>query len=142
MATFSSVTSQHVLDAIAEHDERGAEAFLATHGFPPSSDAVIVHEGSRYDARAILGVAHRFATGRLATPEEFRSSLDQALAVLRSRGFEVTGPTATRRAKAPRSTRTPAPAAPRKAALVERPDVVCPTCAMALPATGICDDCG
>jgi len=143
VATFSSITSQHVLAAIAEHDERGAEAFLAALGFTPSSDAVIVHEGSRYDARAVLAVAHRLATGRLATPEEFRSSLDQALAVLRRRGFDVTGPTAVaRRAAAPRSSRAPSAPPRRKTALVERPAAVCPTCSMTLPATGVCDDCG
>ncbi len=143
MATFSSPTEQHLLDTLAEHDELGAEEFLAAHGFTPSPDAQITHEGRRYDARAILAVAHRHATGRLATPEEFRSSLDQALAILRRRGFDVTGPTtATRRAPAARATRTPSAPAARKPAVEERPAAVCPTCFMVLPATGVCDDCG
>lgn len=142
MATFSSVTPQHVLAAIAEHDERGAEAFLAAHGYEASPDAQILHEGRRYDARAVMAVAHRFATGRLATPEEFRSSLDQALTVLRRRGFEVTGPTARRTAtKRATSSRSDAPSR-RKPAAEERPTAVCPTCFMALPATGVCDTCG
>lgn len=68
MATFSSVTRQHVLQAIAEYDARGAEEFGSVYGFEPSSDHVLVHEGSRYDARAVLAVAHKYATGRLATP--------------------------------------------------------------------------
>lgn len=148
MATFSSISRQHVLDTITEHDELGAEKFLASHGFTPSPDAQITHEGQRYDARAILAVAHRRATGRLATPEEFRSSLDQALAILQRRGFSVTGPTAVRRApaaraaKAPRAPRTPSTPAMRKPA--QETDVapaVCPTCFMSLPATGRCDNC-
>ena len=149
MATFSSLTQQHILDTLAEHDERGSEAFLAALGFESSPDAQITHEGRRYDARAILAVAHRRATGRLASPEEFRSSLDQALTILRRRGFDVTGPTAATRApaaratKAPRAPRTPsAPAIRKPAQETDLPPAVCSTCFMALPATGVCDECG
>lgn len=150
VATFSSISRQHVLDSIAEHDQMGAEGFLAAHGFSPSPDAQILHEGQRYDARAILAVAHRRATGRLATPEEFRSSLDQALTILSRRGFEVAGPTAARRAPVSRAARTPgapkAPRAPRAAPQrklkpEDIPPALCPTCFMALPATGRCDSC-
>ena len=149
MATFSSISRQHVLDSISEHDEMGAEAFLAAHGFTPSPDAQILHEGQRYDARAILGVAHRLATRRLATPEEFRSSLDQALTILSRRGFEVTGASASRRAPAARATKSSAPKAPRapratpqrKPKPEEAPQALCPTCFVALPATGRCDSC-
>ncbi|NCT92584.1 hypothetical protein GXB85_16745 [Cellulomonas sp. APG4] len=146
MATFSSVTKQHVLTAIAEHDERGAEAFCALYGFTPSSDSTIVHEGRRYDTRAVLAVAHRHATGRLATPEEFRSSLQAAVGVLQRRGFEVVGPAAARTAPArASSTRTPRTASSRPAArrTTTREDTpsICPTCSMALPATGVCDMC-
>lgn len=149
VATFASITQQHVLRAIAEHDERGSDDFLAAHGFTPSADATIRHEGRRYDARAILGVAHRHATGRLATPEEFTSSLGQALTVLRRRGFDVSGPTtASRRTGGGQVRRTSSGAgtgdtpARRRTAAPERVAVVCPTCSMTLPATGICDDCG
>lgn len=143
MATFSSLTQQHVLDTLTEHDELGAEAFMAALGFTTSPDAQITHEGRSYDARAILAVAHRRATGRLATPEEFRSSLAQALTILRSRGFDVTGPTAaTKRAPAARATRTPSAPAMRKPAADDRPVTVCPTCFVVLPATGVCDECG
>lgn len=150
MATFSSVTSRHVLEALAEHDARGADDFLAAHGYAASPDLVLVHEGRRYDARAVLAVAHRHATGRLATPDEFRSSTPQAVAVLRRRGFEVVGAQATRSAPArtatARSSRTPrtqgTPARRSPARTEERVAAVCPTCSMTLPATGICDDCG
>jgi hypothetical protein len=48
------------------------------------------------------------------------------------------------RAPAPRRTTTPrAPRAPKAPARPAEPAVkVCPTCFMALPATGICDNCG
>lgn len=151
MATFSSVTRQHVLAALAEHDARGAEEFLAVYGFEPGVGTV-THEGRTYDARAILGVAHRFATGRLARQEEFHGDL-QATGLLSKRGFEVTEPASARRAapaapaaRAPRAPRAPraSAAAPAKRAPAreDRPLAICPTCFTALPATGVCDTCG
>lgn len=145
MATFSSVTGQHLLQAMAEHDDVGAEHFLAAHGFTASDDVVLVHEGRRYDARAVMAVAHRHATGRLATPEEFRSSLDQAVTILRRRGFEVVGRTTATRTTATRSpSRSAAARSPRtstRRTTVETPPAICPTCSMTLPATGVCDYC-
>lgn len=158
MATFSSVTRQHVLAAIAEHDTRGAEGFLALYGFPPSG-GTLTHEGHAYDARAILGVAHRYATGRLATVEEFHGEL-HAIGLLRKRGFDVTEPPSAHRA-APRTTSSratpsrsapagsarsaPRPRAPqtaaRAAAARDAAPALCPTCSMALPTTGVCDYC-
>ena len=153
MATFSSVTRQHVLQAIAEYDARGGEEFLEVYGFEPSRDYALSHEGRTYDSRAVLGVAHRFATGRLATSDEFSGDMQGAVAILRKRGFEVTEPrsaprpTPVRTPRAPRTsraTRSPATRSPaaRAAAARDAPPAICPTCSMALPATGICDDCG
>ncbi len=156
MATFSAVTRQHVLQAIAEYDERGGEAFLGVYGFEASPELQLVHEGRRYDSTAILGVAHRFATGRLATSDEFHGDLPAVAAVLRRRGFDVTGPAvavagpapvprrvAAGRTTTPRTT-TPRPAAARPArrSTEERPPAICPTCFTVLPATGVCDTCG
>jgi hypothetical protein len=146
VATFSSVTRTHILQAIAEHDARGGEEFLSVYGFEPLPGYGIVHEGSRYDLRAVLAVAHRHATGRLATPEEFASSLAAAVAILRKRGFEVVGPPTPVRAAPTRATAGSRPVrATRAPTRVTRQEVapsICPTCSMALPATGICDDCG
>jgi len=142
VATFSSVTRQHVLQAIAEHDVRGSEQFHEVYGFGPSQGYTLVHEGRRYDVGAILGVAHRFATGRLAPPDEFNSDRQGAVAILRKRGFEVSEPPSASRTtppRAPRTTRTPVA---RATAARETPPAICPTCSMTLPATGICDECG
>ncbi len=147
VATFSAVTRQHVLQAIAEHDDRGGEAFLGVYGFEPSTGSALVHEGKTYDAQAILGVAHKYATGRLATSEDFSGGRQSTAPILRKHGFEVTGPAgapvappATRGAPAPR--RRAQPAAARRVAVPELVAPVCPTCSMTLPATGVCDDCG
>lgn len=157
MATFSSVTRQHVLQALTEYDARGADDFLALYGFGPSRGYTLVHEGRGYDSKAVLGVAHRYATGRLATPEEFHGGMDGAVRILRKRGFEVTEPASvtgtasgtTRTTRASRSadgatrvtgaTRT---TGVRRTTAREAPAQICPTCSMALPATGVCDDCG
>jgi len=145
MATFSSVTRQHVLQAIAEYDARGDAEFLDVYGFAPSRGYTLVHEGRSYDSKAVLGVAHRFATGRLATSEEFHGGMQTTVAILRKRGFEVTEPAHAPRPAVQRTPRTPSsPRTPstRRPAASDAPMAVCPTCSMTLPATGLCDDCG
>jgi hypothetical protein len=144
MATFSSVTPQHVLAAIAEHDDRGAQAFLGVYGFAPTPGVTLTHDGRTYDATAILAVAHRYATGRAALPEEMNGGKVAVSTLLTKRGFEVSGGRAASAPARRTTTRaTKAPAAPRvrKAAEPEAPPALCPTCYMALPATGICDTC-
>lgn len=152
MATFSSVTRQHVIQTLTEYDERGGAEFLRLYGFPPLTEYTVVHEGLTYDARAVLGVAHRLATGRLAPADEFHG-MDSAVALLRKRGFEVHEPFAAHAAaqpparapkRAPRASATratPARTAPSRSAVPEEAPAICPTCFMTLPATGVCDTC-
>ncbi|MBD5787434.1 hypothetical protein IF650_14770 [Cellulosimicrobium terreum] len=148
MATFSAVTRQHILSAIAEYDDRGAENFLGVYGFTRSVREVLEHEGEEYDAKAILGVAHKFATGRTATADELAGGKVDAITILRKRGFDATGPVTAAPAPAVRASRstTSSPrtrsTTPRKVAEPERPAPICPTCFMTLPATGVCDSCG
>ena len=151
MATFSSVTPQHILQAIAEYDDRGGDAFLGLYGFGPSTGYWLVHEGRRYDSKAVLGVAHKYATGRVAPAEEFSGGEQGAAAVLRKRGFVVDGPPTPAAApgspraqrSAPRaSSRTSHQTPARRTPAAEREAAICPTCFTALPATGVCDFCG
>lgn len=147
VATFSAVTRTHILQAIAEFDDRGRENFLGLYGFEPTRSYPLIHDGDEYDSTAILGVAHRYATGRAATPEEFSRGIDGAVLILRKRGFEVLdpigappivspkAPKARANAKAPRTT------TPRKSPTPEPALTMCPTCFVALPATGRCDQC-
>ncbi|WP_407317899.1 hypothetical protein UQW22_15045 [Isoptericola halotolerans] len=142
MATFSSVTRPHVLSAIAEHDDRGPVAFLRLYGFSPTPGTTLQFGGTTYDAMAILAVAHRYATGRAALPEEMEGGKVAVGALLRKHGFEVDGsggaPAPVRRSprSAARASRSAATQEP------EKPAPVCPTCYMTLPATGVCDSCG
>ena len=149
MATLSAVNRTHILTAIAEYDDRGAEGFLGVYGFTPSERSTFKHEGRTYDAVAILGVAHRYATGRLATADEFTGGKIDPATVLRKHGFEAAGPTTSAPVRTPgrgaRSTAATARSTSRstsRRAAVEVPPAICPTCSMTLPATGICDDCG
>ena len=146
VATFSSVTRHHILQAIAEYDARGGEEFLEVYGFGPSRGYTLVHEGRNYDAKAILGVAHRFATGRLATSDDFNVGSRAAVAIMRKRGFEVSEPTSASHATPMRALRTTRSTVARSTvarstAARETPAPICPTCSMALPATGVCDEC-
>jgi hypothetical protein len=144
VATFSAVQRSHILQAIEECDRRGGEDFLGVYGFAPSVGYVLTHEDRTYDSKAILGVAHRYATGRLATSEEFGDGMGAAAELLRKRGFEVSEPAVA--ARPARSVRpraaTPRQAPVRRVAVPDRPVAMCPTCFIALPATGICDQCG
>ncbi|HEY0186872.1 MAG TPA: hypothetical protein VGC67_05240 [Cellulomonas sp.] len=155
MATFSAVTRQHVLQAIAEYDDRGADGFLGVYGFRPDPSVTFHHEGTEYDAQAVLGVAHRYATGRVAMAEDFADGKVATADVLRRCGFGTTGPArpetpvraaraAAPRTRAPRAERAPRTpsATARRIAEQDRPVTLCPTCYMVLPATGICDTCG
>ncbi len=150
MATLSAVTQPHLLAAIAEYDDRGKDAFIGVYGLQAAPTESLVHEGRSYDAAAIVGVAHRFATGRVAMTEELGKQADAVTALLRKHGFEVAAPRAaasrTRTpaartaagARAPRTTRT---TTTRSRTAEEKPAAICPTCFTQLPATGVCDTC-
>ncbi len=49
-----------VLKAIEEFDERGREGFLDKYGYGQAHRYFLVHNGKRYDSKAIIGVAHRY----------------------------------------------------------------------------------
>lgn len=51
---------QAVLDAIAEFDRLGRDAFLAKHGFGRSRTYFVIHDNRQYDSKAIAGAAHGF----------------------------------------------------------------------------------
>jgi hypothetical protein len=68
----------------------------------------------------------------------------EVLTTTRSRAPRSTTAAGARAAKAPRAPRAPRepkPTTPKRVAATDRPVTVCPTCFMAVPATGICDNC-
>lgn len=92
MPDFDAVSREHVLQALAECDERGPDEFLATYGFGPARDYVLWHDGRGYDSKAILGVAQKYATGVAARSAEFSGGRHGAAKVLWALGFDVSEP--------------------------------------------------
>jgi len=139
MPDWSLVNRAHVLGAVAEYDSLGDREFLRRYGFRRSAVSTLWHGGHEYDSKAVLGVAYLHATGTPATPTEFSGGQDGAAKVLGDLGFDVVVDEDAAAAERPRGT------APRK----RRPGTgaaapalkVCPTCHMALPASGVCDFC-
>jgi hypothetical protein len=88
--SLNDITREAVLAAIAEYDRLGQEEFLTLHGFDRARQYVLVHEGKRYDSKAIVGVAHGFLPGKaVLAASEFsggRATVGQLLARL---GFHV-----------------------------------------------------
>ncbi|MFC4006006.1 HNH endonuclease [Nonomuraea purpurea] len=81
-----------ILDAIAEYDEMGRDAFLNTYRYRPARDYFLVHEGRRYDSKAIAGVAHRGVTGQPLLAGEFSGGRETVARQLIRLGFDVTAP--------------------------------------------------
>jgi hypothetical protein len=152
MPDWNLVGKQHVLAAIAECDRLGSREFLQRYRFGRAHASTLWHRGQEYDSKAILGVAYLHATGRAATSDEFSAGEDGASKVLAGLGFDVVvdeeALAAERKPRARKATSAPAKPARtarstsrRTTAKPEDRVKVCPTCFMALPATGICDNC-
>lgn len=142
MPQFNLVTRIHVLSAIREHDQLGAEEFRNKYGFGPARQYLVRERGKLYDSKAILGVAHRYATGRVAESDEFSGGLDGAVKVLA--GLEFTIVSADNPKPAAKRPSTPRASKPRQPARPAKPEPVvalCPTCFTQLPTTGVCDYC-
>lgn len=95
------VTRDHVLRTLAEYDDLGADGFRDTYGFKAARSYLILHEGRRYDSKAIVGVAHRHVTGRPLRPGEFSGGAATVVPVLARLGFHVEGPETERSPVAP-----------------------------------------
>lgn len=171
MSDWSRVDRSHVLAAIAECDRLGSREFLSRYRFGRAKASTVWHGGQEYDVKAILGMALLHATGRPATKQDFSSGEGAAARLLTGLGFDVAVDeeaieaedralatraleaetvATTSSAKAARPRKPAAarqPAAPKPVKKVGRPNPVdqptqlCPTCFMALPLTGICDNC-
>ncbi|MEZ0077513.1 HNH endonuclease [Planotetraspora sp. GP83] len=88
----SDLRHEMVLAALEEHDELGRDAFLDQYGYRPARDYFLIHEGRRYDSKAIAGVAHRGVTGRPLRAAEFSGGNITVARALSRLGFTVTTP--------------------------------------------------
>ena len=149
MSLLNSIDRPHVLTAIETWDKAGGANYMLVRG--GVSTHVLLHGGREYDAAAIAGIAHGLATGRTLTPADIPGGSAGASKALTRLGFDIRddSPPAPQRVPGTRSTtpRTPRAATPRtttarpRVAASDRVDKLCPTCFLALPATGICDNC-
>lgn len=151
MSVLNAIDRDHVLTAIDTWDTAGGANYLLVRGQAPTH--VLEYGGREYDAPAIAGIAHGLATGRTLTADDIPGGGAAVAKALTRLGFDVRddSPPAPVVERAPRSrssaTTSRAPraraAAPAKQAKpAPAPPALCPTCFLALPATGICDDCG
>lgn len=77
-----------VHQAMEKFDAVGREAFLKEHGFGPAKEWFLVHEGNRYDSKAIWGVAYYFQHGERLRSKSFRGGVWEVVGPLVSLGFE------------------------------------------------------
>ena len=138
MPDWNLVSPSHVLVAMEEYDQLGAREFLRRYGFGRETAYTLWHRGEEYDPKAILGAAYFHATGTAARSDEFSGGEDGAAKVLTELGFDVAVDVEALAAEKPRRTKT---VKRKPAATREVKPKVCPTCHMALPASGICDFC-
>lgn len=84
-----NITRAAVLKAIAEYDELGRAEFLTKYGFGEARSYVLVHDGRRYDSKAIAGVAHQWTQDRPLRPDEFSGGHNAAVKWLTELDFLV-----------------------------------------------------
>jgi hypothetical protein len=154
VSLLNRIDRDHVLTAMETWDAAGGANYMLVRG--GVSTHVLLHHGKEYDAAAIAGIAHGLATGRTLTPADIPGGSAGASKALTRLGFDVrddsppservpgtrartprTDPSAPRRSTT-RSTGTPRPT---RVAATDKPVTLCPRCFIAVPATGICDNC-
>ncbi|MEU3712641.1 HNH endonuclease signature motif containing protein [Streptomyces catenulae] len=92
----ADLTPTAVLRAIEEYDRLGQDAFLRRYGFRRALRYVLVHDGRRYDSKAIAGAAHGHLDGRdPLRPRDFSGGASHAAGLLRGLGFKVVDDAAT-----------------------------------------------
>lgn len=92
VVTLADVTHESVLKAMAECDDLGSEEFLRRHGFAPAQLYKVTHAGHEYDSKAIVGVAHGYATGNKLIASEFFGGQRTVVRTLEALGFSITSP--------------------------------------------------
>jgi 5-methylcytosine-specific restriction protein A len=84
------ITRNAVLEAIGNCDRLGQDSFLERYGFDHARQYLLVHDGKRYDSKAIVGAAHGFLPGeRPLTAGEFSGGEATVGRLLRRLGFTV-----------------------------------------------------
>jgi hypothetical protein len=90
----SELTRNSVLQALAEFDELGRDEFLDRYKFGKARGYFVVHNGRRYDSKAIAGAAHAhaFDGAEALLASDFSGGEKTVANKLRELGFTVTEP--------------------------------------------------
>ena len=90
----SDLTQNSVLQALAEFNELGRDAFLDRYKFGKARGYFVVHNGRRYDSKAIAGAAHAYTSSnaRALKASDFSGGEKTVASKLRELGFTVTEP--------------------------------------------------
>lgn len=151
MSLLNSIDRDHVLTAMETWDAAGGANYMLVRG--GVSTHVLLHHGKEYDAAAIAGIAHGLATGRTLTPQDIPGGAAGASKALTRLGFDIrddspptervpgTRARTPRTPSSPRAARSTGTPRPTRVAASDRPVNLCPRCFIAVPATGICDNC-
>ena len=92
----SDLTFDAVLQAIAEFDALKRDAFLQKYHYGKSRGYFLIHNGTRYDSKAIAGAAHGYVPGLEPLQASKLSGGDKSVANrLRKLGFVVPDPSDT-----------------------------------------------
>ncbi len=84
------ITQQNIKQAIDEFDRLGRIEFLQLYGYGPSKHIFLMHNGRQYDAKAIVGVAHQYASnGADPLPNRDFNSRNDAEPLLWKLGFDT-----------------------------------------------------
>lgn len=87
----NEINRASVLQAIEEFDRLGRDPFLKKYGYRASRSYFLVHDGTRYDSKAIAGVAHGYARPDLGplTRKQFTGGETVVVPRLKALGFDV-----------------------------------------------------
>lgn len=87
----ADITADAVLKALNEFDEVGRDAFLAKYGFDKAKSYFLVHQGRRYDSKAVVGAAHGYSGMASLRADQFSGGKATVARLLAGLGFEVFG---------------------------------------------------
>lgn len=80
------------MEALAEYDEIGRDAFLSKYGFATTAKFFIVQGGKRYDAKAVTGAAHGYQQGEPMGWDDFSGGRATVVKQLEGLDFVVDAP--------------------------------------------------
>lgn len=92
MPNFKKLNSrQAVLQALNEYDSLGQKAFLKKYGFGKAREFILLHQGKRYDSKAIVGAAYAHQFNEHLKSTDFSGGIATVVPLLSNLGFQVIG---------------------------------------------------